>query len=367
MKTQHGMPTPVPRRLGAVASALAGSSPTSSSLVAPRVAALPPADLDWGDKAAKFWYAGGKGARVQRHEVLDARRQDLARRVDELGMAPAARDFAETGVCVVHDAIPLELCEALTQLLTAGAAESLELTKGRNGQQGDLLTKYEKIEQLLVLPKVRTLSEVGVGVGCVLSQLLSSVRGDGSRGLACHCDIETGDEYVDPPSATRVCDQLQIVFALDGDWDADSGPSFVIPSSFKEARPPQESDWERITTEAVALTMPRGSIAAWHGYTWHGSLPRKLESGFRVGVHLTLMRQRPRPFQDFSRRVDYPEGSGWAEMVARSAEPDTLRSLLGVEGLERERGYQSIANGDGTPIRDVQDNSGGRGASQSGA
>ena len=90
-------------------------------------------------------------------------------------------------------------------------------------------------------------------------------------------------------SASRVCDQLQIVVALDGDWDMDSGPSFVIPSSSKEARPPQESDWGRITGDAVArtftdatclrfidgpvlsrslvilVTMPRGSIAAWHG------------------------------------------------------------------------------------------------------
>ena len=105
-----------------------------------------------------------------------------------------------------------ELCEALTALLTAGAAESLELTKGRNGQQGDLLTKYDEIEQLLVLPKVRTLSEIGVGVGCVLGQLLSSVRGSGSRGLACHSDIETNDEFVDhvtttsdPPASLRGC------------------------------------------------------------------------------------------------------------------------------------------------------------------
>ena len=71
------------------------------------MAALPAADLDWGAEAPKFWYAGGKGARVQRHELLGARKADLAARVDGLGMANAARDFAETGVCIVEDAIPL--------------------------------------------------------------------------------------------------------------------------------------------------------------------------------------------------------------------------------------------------------------------
>ena len=103
------------------------------------------------------------------------------------------------------------------------------------------------------------------GRGCQLGQLLSSVRGRGNKGLAAHADFEGGDTFADPVSSAPVCDHLQVVFSLDDDWTFESGPSFVVPHSFKERRGPRAEDWERIQRDAVALTMPRGAIALWHG------------------------------------------------------------------------------------------------------
>ena len=77
------------------------------------------------------------------------------------------------------------------------------------------------------------------GRGCQLGQLLSSVRGRGNKGLAAHADFEGGDTFADPVSSAPVCDHLQVVFALDDDWTFESGPSFVVPHSFKEQRGPR--------------------------------------------------------------------------------------------------------------------------------
>ena len=57
------------------------------------------------------------------------------------------------------------------------------------------------------------------------------------------------------------------------------------------------------------------------GYTWHGSLPRS-QDGHRVAAHLTMIRARPRPLQDFTIR------DGMEDLAAGTTQPEAMRVLL---------------------------------------
>ena len=74
-----------------------------------------------------------------------------------------------------------------------------------------------------------------------------------------------------------------------------------MPGSHNLYRASEESDWEKIKAEAVALAMPpRGSMAFRNAQPWHGSLPRT-QDGLWVGGHMMLISERLRPWQQFSR------------------------------------------------------------------
>jgi len=220
----------------------------------------------------------------------------------------------------------------------------LKKSGGIIGQEGDVLTRGHIFDQMLLLPKFKTICEFCLGRDFQLSQYLSSVRGPGNKGLAVHNDFSTGPfgEWSDTHLEGGTCDQLQVVFALDGDWTLESGPSFVVPGSHHKHRPPAQADWDHIQAEAVALTMPKGSMAVWHGETWHGSLPRT-QIGLRVATHLSLTHVRHRPWQYFSKRPEIQE------IVARSAEPKVLRSMLGLNLKNLEEDYKEAHNKSGVP------------------
>ncbi|MDK2774859.1 MAG: hypothetical protein KYX65_07630, partial [Tabrizicola sp.] len=91
----------------------------------------------WGE-GPKFWgSADPANVELRERERAQAERE-LDERVDVLGLRTAVDDFAEFGYCIVHDAIPPELCDAACELMMAGAASGLERSRGVIGQEGDL-------------------------------------------------------------------------------------------------------------------------------------------------------------------------------------------------------------------------------------
>ena len=73
------------------------------------------------------------------------------------------------------------------------------------------------------------------------------------------------------------------------------------------------------------------------GYTWHGSLPRS-QDGHRVAAHLTMIRARPRPLQDFTIR------DGMEDLAAGTTQPEAMRVLLGLDEAERRAAYAEVQN-----------------------
>ena len=84
------------------------------------------------------------------------------------------------------------------------------------------------------------------------------------------------------------------MWAID-DFDADAGPTVVVPGSFRKRRqvPPGTT-----REDVVTIEMPKGSIAFWHGATWHGAMPRKAP-GTRTSLHNAYCRFFLRPLERY--------------------------------------------------------------------
>ena len=76
----------------------------------------------------------------------------------------------------------------------------------------------------------------------------------------------------------------------------DDGPTVFVPGSHRYGRAtlPHETDISTSPFQIVPLIGEAGSLAIWHGATWHGSLPRT-KPGMRVTLVQTFMRQYMRP------------------------------------------------------------------------
>ncbi|MCZ6890103.1 MAG: phytanoyl-CoA dioxygenase family protein [Gammaproteobacteria bacterium] len=81
------------------------------------------------------------------------------------------------------------------------------------------------------------------------------------------------------------------------DYDsADDGPTVFVPGSHRYGRAtlPHEQKLDESALPVVPLHAEAGSLAIWHGATWHGSTPRK-NPGLRVTLVQVYMRLHMRP------------------------------------------------------------------------
>ena len=105
----------------------------------------------------------------------------------------------------------------------------------------------------------------------------------------------------------------------------EDGPTVYVPGSHLFGRAPfaHEEDFTREGSPypVVPLSAREGSLAVWHGATWHGALPRTTP-GLRVTLVMAWMRSYMKPIQDW-REIG-------PELLDRHPE---LPRLLGLEHL----------------------------------
>jgi len=112
------------------------------------------------------------------------------------------------------------------------------------------------------------------------------------------------------------------------DYEDDSeGPTVFVPGSHRFARPPFEHEEvvETCPFPIMPLRGKAGSIVAWHGLTWHGSLPRT-KPGLRIHTINMYYRRHMRPAHDWN-------------------EPETDSLLARHPGLDRVLGKGNFAHG----------------------
>jgi len=206
---------------------------------------------------------------------------DLAHRATHLGLDRRLDDLSEQGYTVLENAFSNDLADELGDELSRliGQGPKPNLTAAM------LLARGEIFEEVAVHPWVLTLAEHLVGRGCTLGQSLAFRKAKGIDTHHLHSDYALIPEPYPPH-----CLNVTTVWALE-DFTETSGPTVVVPRSFKHNRFPTAGSAE----DAVKVIMPKGSVALWHGATWHGAAVRD-DQGDRLTLHNTYLRLYARTF-----------------------------------------------------------------------
>ena len=236
---------------------------------------------------------------------------DVAHRVKHYGLERHVAELADTGYTVLEDAFTDEYALALreeTHRNHAGRAEDASFRATM------LLERGQIWEEAVIHPWVVTLADHLLGRGNLIYQSDTIVKGPGldtHPGL--HSDYAAS--MVEEPFPD-FCLEATAVWAID-DFRGDCGPTVIVPGSFRERRQvPQGTTQEG----SVTIELAPGSIAFWHGATWHGSTPRKAP-GKRTSLHNAYSRNFVRPIERYE-EIDQ-------EIVDRN--PPVFSTLCGLD------------------------------------
>lgn len=156
-----------------------------------------------------------------------------------------------------------------------------------------LLFEAEVFQEALLNPVVLTLVDHLVGENAVLSNCLAFIKGPGHDDLGLHCD----NVYVPAPFPVhaQVCNATWLLT----DYSRDDGALCFVPGSHHHGRHPGPGEG---TGERVAVDAPAGSLAFWHGNTWHGAFARRTP-GVRINLINAFMRMSMRPQEPYRETV----------------------------------------------------------------
>lgn len=238
---------------------------------------------------------------------------DIDHRIEHYGLTQNVDDLADGGWTVLEGAFTTDFAAELRD----------EINRNHDGQPTDsgfratmLLARGRYWEEAAIHPWVLTLAEHLLGRGCLMSQSDSIRKSAGEEthpGL--HADYAAW--MVQEPFPEQ-CLEATAVWAID-DFTPEAGPTVLIPGSFRN-RKMAPADATRDGT--IMVEMPKGSIALWHGATWHGAAPRTAE-GTRVSLHNSYTRNFVRTIERYD---DLPP-----EIIERN--PPAFSTLCGLDDL----------------------------------
>jgi hypothetical protein len=228
----------------------------------------------------------------QAHESLPpyAVSERLAAHAARLSLEPNLHEMREQGYTVIADPAPIEI----TNRIRAAIMRLVNETSGKQaGRTAALLLGRDLIFETAVLnEKLMVLTEFMCGQAALLSQLIGSVRPQGTGSLIVHAD----QNWLPAPFPEHN-QMLTACWACD-DFTLESGATKVIPGTHLKRRHPSPEESEA-AAGAIPIVCPKGSIAVWDGSVWHGNYPRSLP-GERVVLHITYSRFALRPLEDYS-------------------------------------------------------------------
>ena len=226
----------------------------------------------------------------------------IRKEIDRLDLQSNVIDLEMSGVTV----IPREATGITEEFLDRLRTAMLRVTGKRNGVDllaGDFRTLrvdphinlignhwhalYEDdvFAETAMHPMVLALARYLLGESCTLGLNAIFVKPGncaGSIGIPLHYD------FPEPMGGGRTAMGANIaILASDYLEDAD-GPTVYVPGSHRFARAPAEweTDPENSRYPVMKLRANAGSIVAWNGATWHGSIPRTKDG---VRMHHTNM------------------------------------------------------------------------------
>jgi hypothetical protein len=215
--------------------------------------------------------------------------ENLAERIDALGLRENVRQMVDDGYTVISD----PAAQALTDEVRAAILRCAQGTEGRakGYAAGVLLGREPVFAQAVVVPRLLAMVEFLLGRGFILSQLVGSVRKKGPGQLGLHAD---NSWFPAPfPPWEIMCTACWVT----DEFTEEAGATPVMPGTHKHRRhPPREL--RQSLEGAQPIVAPKGSLALWNGNVWHGNYPRQID-GERVVLHMTYTRVGFAPVEDY--------------------------------------------------------------------
>ncbi len=178
-----------------------------------------------------------------------------------------------------------------------------------------LLQEDDAFIEAATNPRMLTLVRWLCGQSAVLSGHTWIIKPPGGRSLGLHSDA-----HGIPPGGGHIAHMCNASWICTDYTGAEDGPTVFVPGShrFGRATLPHETKLDETPFETVPLIAEAGSLALWHGMTWHGSVPRT-NPGLRVTLVQVFMRMHMRP-------IHHWEGEVPEELIEKHPE---LRKILG--------------------------------------
>ncbi len=174
-----------------------------------------------------------------------------------------------------------ELCE-----LTAR-----EVTQHHPLTTNGLMMRHRLFEEVVQHSHVCTLAQRAVGQNMILGAMSGTYKNPGPGAIPLHADYPLVREPYPEFALIAVA-----VWALQ-DWHSEAvGPTWVLPGSHRNRRPPRRDE---MVDGAVPILMPKGSALVISHGIWHWQGDRTAP-GARVAMHVTYNRVFVRPLDDFS-------------------------------------------------------------------
>ena len=169
-----------------------------------------------------------------------------------------------------------------------------------------LLFEDEAFQEAILNPVVGTLVTHLLGENAILSNCLAFIKGPGNDDLALHCD----NVYVSAPFPmhAQVCNATWLLT----DYSKEDGALCFVPGSHQYGRHPEPGEG---LADRVAIEAPAGSLAFWHGNTWHGAFART-KPGVRMNLINAFMRMHMRPQEPYRENVTREQLERWPPRFA---------------------------------------------------
>ena len=183
-----------------------------------------------------------------------------------------------------------------------------------------LLQEDEVFVEAALNSRVLTMARWLCGQSAVLAGHTWIIKPETKHGLGLHSDA-----HGIPPGGGHIAHVANLSWLCTDYGSPDDGPTVFVPGSHRYGRAtlPHESNLDETPFPMVSLEGEAGSLAVWHGSTWHGSMARK-NPGLRVTLVQVFMRMHMRPIHNWQRE----EIS--SNLLAKYPE---LETVLGLESL----------------------------------
>ncbi len=218
--------------------------------------------------------------------------------LEDLGLVDVCHKLAKEGWAVIEDAASPEFNERLRNAIidSVDGLDTVAASPAKAAGKNMNLREDPVFGEAALNPKILAVAEFSVGRGFLFSQMTTSVKCQGAKGIALHCDNNwLPAPFPEHNMITTFC------WACD-DFNKENGATSVIPGTQILKRHPNEEESNDLGG-SVAIECSAGSIALWDGNIWHAAYDRDTP-GARVVAHMSYSRLAMRPVEDYSNEAD---------------------------------------------------------------